>query len=186
MEGNCSPLHFLSHLHRNQEHRDAERPSNPLKARKVKKFKCPLMWRWGGREQKGTEAVQKSLAPAELPGSNVGIFTSWKLFLSESLCGSLTTSSLLLLSKDMQAAAMLKDLFPNPINCTHTRKRNDLKEPGVTCWKQRYGSLLLENAWAKLSTVNSISGWKTRSPMNYCAFAPNEGFVYSKLESCFS
>lgn len=55
---------------------------------------------------------------------------------------SLARIGLLFVNADTQAATrLLRDLFPNPINCA-CGGRSDLKEPGIILGKQRSASVL--------------------------------------------
>lgn len=176
-EASSSPLHFLSRLSRNWEPGEAQRPSNPPKASEVKKSKYPLMWRWGQREQRGTETAKKSLAPAELPGSNRGILASWKLFLSESRHVSLATSSLLFLNKDMEATTMLlQDLFPNPINCTLRGKKKWPKGVWNNTLKTQGSASAVEDFLGQTKPCKQYFWLENRSDssMNCCMVVPKE------------
>lgn len=39
-------------------------------------------------------------------------------------------------------------------------RRNDLKEPGIILQKHMDQAVLMKTAWAKLSLVNNVDGWK--------------------------
>lgn len=188
-EVSCSPLHFFSHLSTNGEPKEAQRPSNPLKANKAKKPKYPLMWRWVRREQRVTETAKKSPAPAKLPGSTMGIWASWKLFLSESQHVSLAMSILLFLKKHTQAAMMLlRDLFPNPISCTCRRKKKWPKGAWNNTLKTQGSASAIEDCLGLTKPCKQYFCLENRphSSVNYCMFVPREGFTLDTEELLLS
>lgn len=65
-------------------------------------------------------------------------------------------------------------------------RSSDLKEPGIILWKHRNQPVLLKTAWAKLSLVSNISGWKTDlAPLRITACFLQRNGLHRTLKSCF-